>query len=72
MSYSSYTLGRAQNDIDKLLASGEIKHENKLVGCCKRNYLTFPNDQHKYQYNPGKTVSEVLRKKLFRIYIKVT
>ena len=66
MRFSSYTLGRAIDDVERLRASGEIQYNRGWVGCCPRYFLIFPNDEHKYYYNPNKLISESLKKKVFK------
>lgn len=65
MRLSSYTLGRATDDLNRLRESGEIQYNSGWVGCCRRYFLIFPNDQHKYYYNPNKLISDSLKKKVF-------
>ena len=65
MILSSYSRGEAMNDIERLRASGEIQYNEGLVGCCKKYFLIFPNDEHKYCYNPNKLISDTLKKKVF-------
>ena len=65
MILSSYSRGEAMNDIERLRASGEIQYKSGLVGCCQRYFLIFPNDKHKYYYNPNKLISDSLKKKVF-------
>ena len=48
MLFSSYSLGRASDDIMRLRESGDIQYNSGRIGCCVRYYLTFPNEQHKY------------------------
>ena len=52
MHISAYRPAKAPDDINKLIVSGEIQHNNRYIGCCERYYLLFPNDQHKYVCNP--------------------
>ena len=66
MIFSSYKPGRAMDDIERLRESGEIQYESGWVGCCRRYFLIFPNDQHKYYYNPNKLISDSLKKKVFK------
>ena len=42
--------------IHNLILSHSIDYTN--------NYLTFPNDDHKYRYNPNKSISNTLKNKL--------
>ena len=65
MIFSSYSRGKAMDDIERLRASGEIQYKSGLVGCCQRYFLIFPNDKHKYYYNPNKLISDSLKKKVF-------
>ena len=65
MLFSSYTLGRAADDIIKLRERDEIQYNRGRIGCCMRYFLIFPNEQHKYYYNHTKTISNRLFKKVF-------
>ena len=70
MNISSYSPSKAQDDINKLINNNEIQYNSGIIGCCKRNYLIFPNDDHKYNYNPNKLISDTLRKKVLNnVYI---
>ena len=66
MIFSSYSRGKAMDDIERLRASGEIQYKSGLVGCCQRYFLIFPNDKHKYYYNPNKLISDSMKKKVFK------
>ena len=66
MKFSYFTLGRAIDDIERLRVSGEIQYKSGLVGCCQRYFLIFPNDKHKYYYNPNKLISDSLKKKVLK------
>ena len=65
MRLSSYTLGRATDDLNRSRESGDIQYKSGWIGCCRRYFLIFPNDQHKYYYNPNKLISDSLKKKVF-------
>ena len=54
------------DDIERLRVSGEIQYKSGWVGCCRRYFLIFPNDQHRYYYNPNKLISDSLKKKVFK------
>ena len=69
MRLSSYLRRQAENDLNKLIESRQIQYKEGYIGCCKKYFLIFPNDKHKYYYNPNKLISEVLRKKFSNIYI---
>ena len=64
MQLSSYSTATAHDDINNLIKSNDIQHVNKVVGCCSRNFLKFEEDDHFYTYNPNKTISNILKKKL--------
>ena len=66
MRFSSYSRGSASDDIERLRESGEIQYEQGYIGCCRRYFLIFPNDQRKYYYNPNKLISDSLYKKVFK------
>ena len=65
---SSWSPAKAQDELNKLIENNEVQYKSGWIGCCKRNYLIFPNDQQKYYYNPNKIISDSLMKKLF-IYL---
>ena len=65
MKFSSFTLGRAIDDVERLRVSGEIQYKEGYIGRCKKYFLVFPNDKHKYYYNPNKLISDSLKKKVF-------
>ena len=52
-------------NIKNLIKSNDIQHVNKVVGCCRRNFLKFEEDDHFYIYNPNKTISNSFKKKVF-------
>ena len=52
------------DDISKLIQSREILYKSKDIGCCKRNFLKFEEDDHLYAYNHNKTISNILKKKV--------
>lgn len=54
MHISTYSDDKAEVDINKLINNGGVKQYSGLVGCCRRNYLIFEKDNHKYYYNPNK------------------
>ena len=64
MKLSSYLLRQAENDLNKLIESGTIQYKEGYIGCCKKYFLIFPNDEHKYYYNPNKLISDCLKKKV--------
>ena len=66
MRLSSYLLRQAENDLSKLIQSREIQYNKGLIGCCNKYFLIFPNDNHKYHYNPNKLISDTLKKKVFK------
>ena len=70
MKISSYLLRQAENDLSKLIQSQEIQYKEGLIGCCKKYFLIFPNDHHKYHYNPNKLISDTLKKKVFNYLYK--
>jgi hypothetical protein len=67
MHISTYSDDKAQVDINKLIHmnNGEVQYNSRRIGCCRRYYLIFKHDNHKYYYNPNKLISDTLRKKLF-------
>jgi len=65
---SSWSPAKAQDELNKLIENNEVQYKSGWIGCCKRNYLIFPNDQHKYYYNPNKIISDSLKKKVY-IYL---
>ena len=65
MHISTYSDDNAQVDINKLIINGGVSQHSERVGCCRRNYLIFEKDNHKYFYNPNKLISDTLRKKLY-------
>ena len=66
MKLSSYLPRQAENDLSKLIESDQIQCKEGYVGCCKKYFLIFPNDNHKYYYNPNKLISDSLKKKVFK------
>ena len=70
MRLSSYLLRQAEKDVSKLIQSREIQYKEGLIGCCKKYFLIFPNDNHKYHYNPNKLISDTLKKKVFNYLYK--
>ena len=45
------------DDISKLIQNQDVQYVNKVVGCCKRNYLKFEEEEtNYYQYNPNKNI----------------
>ena len=38
MHISTYSDGKAQVDINKLINNGGVKQDSGRVGCCRRNY----------------------------------
>ena len=47
MHISTYSNHKAQVDISKLINNGEVQQYSGRIGCCRRNYLIFKNDDHK-------------------------
>ena len=71
MDLSSYKPSQAYDDIKGLIEKGEIQYVIGQIGCCNKKYLWFPNDDHKYIYNPDKLISKTLLNKTFlHIYIR--
>ena len=70
MRLSSYLPRQAENDLSKLIQSQEIQYNEGLIGCCKKYFLIFPNDNHKYLYNGGLLISDKLIKKVFNYLYK--
>ena len=62
---SSLTLADAKDELEKLIASGEVQYNSGIIGCCKNYFVTFPNDSQKYKYNINKLISNKLRNKIF-------
>ena len=72
MQLSSYSPTKAHDDIKDLINSNDIQYVNKVVGCCKRNYLNFDGDDQLYTYNANKDISNILEKKVFTyLYIEM-
>ena len=61
---SSLTLADAQDELNKLIACGEVQYNKGVIGCVKNYFVTFPNDDYKYKYNPDKLISNKLFKKV--------
>ena len=67
---SSLTFADAKNELEKLIACGQVQYNRELFGCCMKYYVTFPNDNHKYCYNRDKLITNKLRNKIFtHLYI---
>ena len=66
MRLSSYLPRQAENDLNKLIEGDQIQYNEGYIGCCKKYFLIFPNDKHKYYYNPNKLISDSLKKKVFK------
>ena len=66
---SSWSPAKAQDELNKLIENNEVQYTSGWIGCCKRTYLIFPNDQHKYDYNPNIIISDALKKNVLYIYI---
>ena len=64
MVLSSLTLADAQDELNKLIACGEVQYNRGLFGCCFKFFVQFPNDSHKYCYNRDKLISNKLFKKV--------
>ena len=62
---SSLTLADAKDELEKLIACGEVQYNSGIIGCCKNYFVTFPNDSQKYKYNIDKIISNKLRNKIF-------
>ena len=58
MRFSSYLLRQAENGLSKLIGSKQIQYNEGYIGCCRKYFLIFPNDKHKYYYNPNKLISD--------------
>ena len=58
----SLTADQAKTQIDILINSNKIKYLN--------NFITLPNDSHRYRYNPNKELSKILFKNFSSYYIK--
>ena len=65
MQLSSYSPTKAHDDINNLIKNDDIKYVDRKVGCCFKKYLKFEEDDHFYIYNPNKTISNILKKKLY-------
>ena len=61
----SYRPAQAQYDIITLLSNGGFQHNSGSTGCCRGDYLAFPNDHQKYYYYPKKLITNTLVKPLF-------
>ena len=62
---SSLTLADAKNELEKLIACGEVQYvKDGYIGVVKNNYVLFPNDNHKYRYNRDKLISNILKNKI--------
>ena len=60
------------DDITKLIQSEDIQYISKVVGCCKRNYLKFEEEEdHYYAYHPPKNISKNYLKNFLHICIEV-
>ena len=44
---SSVTLADAQDELNKLIACGEVQYNNGVIGCVQNYFVTFPNDNYK-------------------------
>ena len=64
MVLSSLTLADVQDELNKLIACGEVQYNRGLFGCCFKFFVQFPNDSHKYCYNRDKLISNKLFKKV--------
>ena len=62
---SSLTLADAKDELEKLIACGQVQYNSGIIGCCKNYFVTFPNDSQKYKYNINKLISNKLRNKIF-------
>ena len=69
MRLSSYLRRQAENDLNKLIEGEQIQYNEGYIGCCKKYFLIFPNDKHKYYYNHNNLISDSLKKKFLIIYI---
>ena len=61
---SSLTLADAQDELNKLIACGEVQYNRGFIGCVNNYFVTFPNDDYKYKYNSDKLISNKLFKKV--------
>ena len=63
MSLTNFTTDQGKTELDKLIETGIIsQHSN--------NFITLPNDTHKYRYDPSKELSKILFKNFSSYYIK--
>ena len=58
----SLTPDEGKVELNKLINSNKIKYLN--------NFITLPNDSHRYRYNPNKELSKILFKNFQSYYIK--
>ena len=58
----SLTPDQGKVELNKLINSNKIQYLN--------NFITLPNDTHKYRYNPNKELSKILFKNFQSYYIK--
>ena len=56
------TAGKAKLKIIELIEANIIKKVN--------NFITLPNDTHRYRYNPSKELSNILLKTFSSYYIQ--
>ena len=53
---SSLTLADAKDELEKLIACGQVQYNRGIIGCCNNYFVTFPNDSQKYKYNINKLI----------------
>jgi hypothetical protein len=56
----SWSPATAQEQLQLLIRNGKVQHNADTICCCVRSFVTFPNDSHKYFYNPNKQLSRIL------------
>ena len=61
---SSLTPAKAKDELERLIACGEVQYNRGIIGCCNNYFVTFPNDSQKYKYNINKLISNKLRNKI--------
>ena len=62
---SSLTPAKAKDELNKLIACGEVQYNSGVIGCCKNYFVTFSNDDQMYKYNINKSISNKLRNKIY-------
>ena len=43
--------------LDTAISEGKVQQVYGVIGCCRNYYVQFPNETHKYMYNPNKSIS---------------